>query len=106
MSPNENELLLKADGDVESGEDGGQGEQKLEDELQPSATFIFFRFHNMVGVLSLGLLAFAQALPPPHSSPYIMLMLQQFYILFACGVSTQERTTVRVMFIQSILIQS
>jgi len=56
----------------------------VNDGTRPSPIFLFFRLHNLVGVLSLLLMAFAQALPSPHEKLTIISFLQKFFILFAC----------------------
>lgn len=91
MTTNETEPLVNSQIDLESGQSSEPQEaspaDEDEDELGPSSCFIFFRVHSLVCVLSLALMAIAQALPSPHRKMEFISILQQFYILLACAVS-------------------
>lgn len=56
------------------------------DEIRPSAYFLLFRLHSLVCICSLALMAVSQALPKTHDVPYLILKLEQMYILFACCI--------------------
>jgi len=86
MNATEEGSLLHSD---KTGEEAGRGDDSeiVNDGTRPSPIFVFFRLHNLVGVLSLLLMAFAQALPSPHEKLPIISFLQKFFILFACAVS-------------------
>jgi len=85
MNATEEGSLLHSDKNDE--EAGCDDSEIVNNGTRPSPIFVFFRLHNLVGVLSLFLMAFAQALPSPHEKLPIISFLQKFFILFACAVS-------------------
>lgn len=98
MATSESDVLLNRD-DIETGQtpakesteevqSEGVDNQEYESS-KPSCIFIFFRIHNLIGILSLFLMAVAQGFPSPHTKVWLISGLQEFYILLACSVSFQ-----------------
>jgi hypothetical protein len=108
---NESAGLLQADNDVEAGQASAseelpsvlsadrtnintnatsqqQDHHETHQYHRPSFIFLFFRFHNLVGIFSLLLMAMAQGFPSPHRKLELISVLQEFYILLACAVSS------------------
>lgn len=102
MSPEEGaSLIIHHNGDdakirpeetiEETGETSIEEISEKLDEIRPSMPFLIFRLHSLICIFSLALMAVSQALPKTHDVPYLILRLEQMYILFACciGIITE-----------------
>jgi hypothetical protein len=65
--------------------------------------YLFFRAHNLLCVISLALIAFAQALPLPHHLPLIIRELTHFYVLLASSVGIVVELDLSEWFITNMV---